>query len=176
MRPRYSMLTLLLAIGYVALMITAVQKPESVWRLAASVALLLVTALAAAYAFHPQDVFKRTFGRVMLVCFGFYYYLDSQTSQYDYLPHQAIARYYLMQDVPEGYVLGLDGSLIYAPGRLLGSNGASFGLYKAEPFVAMFSGQLFGLFCGVAASWSFGRQARQREARLNASDLHPLEK
>lgn len=157
---KFSVLSLLLATGYVALLVASFKQPESVWRVVASIAWLAVIGMMVANAFNTADSKRAAFGRVALTCVAIYLLLVFvPNGRFDWLPHSAIARMYLMWGQPEGYALGPDGNLVFGdPAQFVGRNPFNPYLrlsprYEPEPFVALCAAQLFGLVTGAAAAW-----------------------
>ncbi len=158
---KYSVLTLLLTTGYLGLMIAGLKEPDSVWRLAASLAWLTVTGYAAVCAFQPANDGSATFGRVMLSCTTIYMILTFlPNGPSDWLPHPIVARMYLMWGAPDEYRLGPDGTLVFGdPTQFVQFNpyNPTFARYEPEPIVGLCSAQLFGLLAGIFAAWRIRR-------------------
>jgi hypothetical protein len=165
---KFSILTLLATIAYVAVLIQAIKEETSIWQLVATVAALLVTIALVLAAFHPVSRAANYTGRVALACFAFYFAVDLNDNPQSYLPpflpHHAAARWFLLLDAPEGVMLGPDGSYIYGgsgSARQLGQY--SFGVYRTKPIVGFLSAQAFGLVGGFIALMRYKKSCHGAE-------------
>lgn len=107
MKPRFSILTLLAATGYVALVLTSLLNPESLWRYASTAAWLLALMYMIVLATNPLEPRLATFGRTVVACITAYLVLtwlpmsftpevrvpNASLQKVDLLPHQAFTRW-----------------------------------------------------------------------------------
>lgn len=92
---KYSVLTLFLATGYIALVLTAFQQIDSWWRHVGTVAWLLLVVYFLVLAFDPVRRSRALFGRVTLACLTAYLAVSLLPNMpTDFLPHQWLATYW----------------------------------------------------------------------------------
>ncbi len=153
---KFSILTLMVLVAYVAILIQVATNDQPAWQALGAIAAISVILAMALAAFNPANQVSRYAGRVALTCFAIYFAVDwndaPQSQNPPFLPHQLIARTYLLWDVAEGTLLGPDGSYIvggsnYAP--RLGQNRYPFGVYRTKPMIGFMSSLAFGLFGGL---------------------------
>lgn len=169
---KFSVLTIFLATGYVALVLAAIQPPDSWWRHVATVAWLAVVAYLFVLAADPLKRPRATFGRVALGCIAAYLalaYLPSTPS--DLLPHQWFAVWWAPAEnsvytaFTQSFQTGTTVTNPYGPttnpwggGQLVVSSAIPA---TASPVIstvaALNTALLFGLFGGLLAAWRYRR-------------------
>lgn len=143
MKLRFSILTLLLIMAYVALTFAAATNPESLWRKSWLVAWLLVVAYLAALAFNADSPSGRAFGRVAIVCGAIYLLLPFAVPAVGYGG---------MPDVwLTGFVLG---------GRFSGSRS----YMPVAATMQLSTSQAFGLLGGMFALWQHRVREKQEKS------------
>jgi len=97
---KFSILALLAATGYVALLIVSFQQPLSLWRYAAMLGWLTVMAYVLMLAFSPMNRFQAIFGRVVAGCVATYLAVtilawpSPNNTRLGVLPHELLVDYW----------------------------------------------------------------------------------
>lgn len=178
---KFSVLTIFVATGYVALVLAAIQPPDSWWRHAATVAWLAVVAYLFVLAADPLKRPRATFGRVAIGCIVAYLalaYLPSTPA--DLLPHQWFASWWSPEETSiytstavlqpswapgntatgvsgpySGGSPGGSGQLIYTPTIL------TYPSNVISTISVLNSSLLFGLLGGAVATWIYRRTSSE---------------
>jgi hypothetical protein len=177
---KFSILTMLVATGYVALLVAGVQNPESWWRQVGTVVWLLFLAyffMLAADTFHRE---RAVFGRVCLACMASYLLLawmkpevSNRTQEAELLPHRVAVQWWINWHVenPVATRGEWESAFQAQPGGYPPPGTGSQGTWlRGVPIIraiAVYNFALaFGIFGGTLALWNYRRQAR--------SELHDV--
>lgn len=193
---KFSVLTIFFATGYVALVLAAIQPPDSWWRHVAVVAWLAVVAYLFVLAADPLKRPRATFGRVTLGCIAAYLalaYLPSTPG--DLLPHQWFAAWWAPEEnsvysvttllqtyqgsgpINQPYGSAFSGSGFPGGGQLVISPTIpSYPSHEISSVAALNSALLFGLLGGLLAAWRYRRIDRTETTSAPVAIKHPIER
>jgi len=177
---KFSVLTIFLATAYVALVLGAIQPPDSWWRHVAVVAWLAVVAYLFVLAADPLKRPRATFGRVALGCVAAYLALSLlPATPNDLLPHQWFAAWWAPEEnsvysvttllqtfqgtatVNQPYGSAFSGGFPGSAGQLVVSpTMPTYPSHVISTVAALNTALLFGLLGGLLAAWRYRRVGR----------------
>jgi hypothetical protein len=164
---KFSILALLVVIGYVAILFAAVAQPLSRWQAVSVFCWLLIVAYLGSLAFDRFNAGKAIFGRASCVFGAFYllmsFWQDNDRTTWNVLPHQQLVRWWSEIQREEMRAQNL------APGAF-GNVEINLGMIRQEtinPLAILNCALAFGLLVACLALW---RHRRNEKAKLGTGE------
>ncbi len=174
MKPRFSILTVLVFTAYVALAFAGIKKPDSWWLAGGVLAWLLALAYLVILATDTSDARNQAFGRVSVICLAAYLLLtlfpfpiNAGSNRPAMLPHVWFTAWWISQETvttapPPAALPGPGAPPVTFSFVPMGTRASM--ARELEAYSALNCALAFGILGGVLKLWHFGRQEKRLAA------------